>query len=136
MSILKALTYALNEPSKELLYMPTSDAIKFKAKAWIDVFGARSMKALGSFITHSARDNPKLLVRYGTAPTMFISLVLFAISMAVGRRFDELIVSGEVVGSESGEEEGEVAEPCVRETRAVHVVDSSPVELAVTATGL
>lgn len=103
MSTLKALTYALNEPSKELLYMPTSDAIKFKAKAWIDVFGARSMKALGSFITHSARDKPKLLVRYGTAPTMLISLVLLAISIVVGRRFDELISSGEVVGSEYGE---------------------------------
>merc|ERR1712185_670840 len=100
MSILKALTYALNEPAKELLYMPTSDAIKFKAKAWIDVFGARSMKALGSFITHAARDKPALLVRYGTGPTLLISLALLLISVFVGRRFDELIATGEIVGAE------------------------------------
>lgn len=27
--------------------MPTSDLIKFKAKGWIDVFGARFAKAVG-----------------------------------------------------------------------------------------
>jgi AAA family ATP:ADP antiporter len=45
---LQGLTYSLNEPAKELLYMPTSDMIKFKAKAWIDVFGARLAKAMGA----------------------------------------------------------------------------------------
>lgn len=38
-SILKALIFSFHDPVKELLYNPTSDAIKFKAKAWIDVFG-------------------------------------------------------------------------------------------------
>ena len=103
MSILKALTYALNEPAKELLYMPTSDAIKFKAKAWIDVFGARSMKALGSSITHAARDRPELLVRYGTGPTMLISIALLAISISVGGRFDELKATGKILGTETSE---------------------------------
>ena len=52
--VLKAITFSLNEPVKELLYMPTSEAVKFKAKAWIDVFGARCAKALGSYITNIA----------------------------------------------------------------------------------
>jgi len=43
-SVLKALIFSLNEPVKELLYIPTSEAIKFKAKAWIDVFGSRLSK--------------------------------------------------------------------------------------------
>jgi AAA family ATP:ADP antiporter len=46
LSVLKAITFSLNEPVKELLYMPTSEAIKFKVKAWIDVFGARCAKAV------------------------------------------------------------------------------------------
>lgn len=62
-AVLKALTYALNvstrgrrarhppqEPALEMLYVPTNTDIKFKAKAWIDVVGARSAKAIGSAI--------------------------------------------------------------------------------------
>jgi len=98
-SFLKALTYALNEPSKELLYMPTSEAIKFKAKAWIDVFGARLAKALGSTITNSAKDQPQLLVDYGSMPSLLISLSLLGISIIVGKQFDELIRTGAVVGT-------------------------------------
>ena len=30
--------------------MVTTDSIKFKAKSWIDVFGGRASKALGSVI--------------------------------------------------------------------------------------
>lgn len=50
MIILKGLSYSLNNPSKEILYIPTSRDAKFKAKGWIDVFGARSVKASGSGI--------------------------------------------------------------------------------------
>lgn len=99
-SLLKALTYSLNEPAMELLYMPTSDAVKFKAKAWIDVVGARSMKALGSAITHSAGGNPALLVRYGSVPTLLVSLALFGISILAGRRFEDLRGSGKIVGQD------------------------------------
>lgn len=110
MSCLKALTYALNEPCKEMLYMPTSETIKFKAKAWIDVFGARTAKALGSTITNTAGNQPELLVRYGSMPSLLISLALFGISVLVGKHFEDLIASGEIVGEESaGPKEAELA---------------------------
>ena len=32
MSLLKALTYSINDPAKEILYIPTSNVVKFKAK--------------------------------------------------------------------------------------------------------
>jgi hypothetical protein len=48
MLVLKGLSYSLNNPCKEILYQPTSQNIKFKAKSWIDVFGARGSKALGT----------------------------------------------------------------------------------------
>merc|ERR1719231_1838101 len=50
MLVLKALSYALNNPCKELLYQPTSDAVKFKAKSWIAIWGERGSKALGSVV--------------------------------------------------------------------------------------
>lgn len=39
LSLLKAMTYSVHDPSKELLYIPTSNAVKFRAKFWIDVVG-------------------------------------------------------------------------------------------------
>jgi ATP:ADP antiporter, AAA family len=54
MLISKALGYALNQPAKEILYIPTSRSIKYKSKAWIDMFGVRFSKALGSSINRFA----------------------------------------------------------------------------------
>jgi hypothetical protein len=38
---------------------------QFKAKAWIDVFGSRCAKGVGSIITGSSNGNPDVLVTYG-----------------------------------------------------------------------
>jgi AAA family ATP:ADP antiporter len=46
----KGLNYALIQPSKEQLYIPTSKESKYKAKAWIDMFGSRSSKGMGAAI--------------------------------------------------------------------------------------
>lgn len=46
----KALNFALIQPSKEQLYIPTTHESKYKAKAWIDMFGSRSAKGVGSWI--------------------------------------------------------------------------------------
>jgi len=47
---MKALSYALNNPCKEMMYLPTSKDVKFKAKGWIDVQGGRSAKGLGATV--------------------------------------------------------------------------------------
>lgn len=46
----KGLNYALNQPSKEQLYIPTTPETKYKVKAFMEMFGSRSSKALGSGI--------------------------------------------------------------------------------------
>ena len=53
MLVAKALAYALNQPAKEVLYIPTSRSIKYKSKAWIDMFGIRFSKASGSILNCS-----------------------------------------------------------------------------------
>jgi len=50
MMVVKALSYALNNPAKEILYQATSTNIKFKCKSWIDTFGQRCSKAAGSLM--------------------------------------------------------------------------------------
>lgn len=46
MMFLKALSYSLNNPCKEMLYNPTSTAVKFKSKSWIDIFGQRGRRSI------------------------------------------------------------------------------------------
>jgi AAA family ATP:ADP antiporter len=48
MVIGKAVNYALNSPTQKQLYIPTSKDTKYKAQAWIEMFGSRGSKAAGS----------------------------------------------------------------------------------------
>ena len=77
----KAINYALNQPSKEQLYIPTTKDAKYKSKAWIDMFGSRGSKSVGSTIN---------LLRPVLGPALFvvvssgISLFLVVLWIFVG----------------------------------------------------
>ena len=97
MSLLKAMTYSMHDPTKELLYMPTSNAIKFRAKFWIDVVGERIAKAIGSSI-NTAAGSVARSVSLASWPSILSALGLWYICYQVGKEFDELIRTGKVVG--------------------------------------
>ncbi len=44
----KAINYALNGPALKQLYIPTTPDVRFKAQAWIETFGSRASKEVGS----------------------------------------------------------------------------------------
>jgi AAA family ATP:ADP antiporter len=44
----KAINYALMGPALKQLYIPTTVDVRFKAQAWIETFGSRSSKEVGS----------------------------------------------------------------------------------------
>ncbi len=46
----RGLSYSINRASKELLYVPIEPLLIFQAKAWIDMFGYRLFKVLGSIL--------------------------------------------------------------------------------------
>jgi AAA family ATP:ADP antiporter len=46
----RALSYSINRASKELLYIPVDPVLIYQAKAWIDMFGYRTFKFLGSIL--------------------------------------------------------------------------------------
>jgi len=102
MSLLKALTYSVNDPSKEILYLTTSDDIKYRCKFWIDVVGARVAKAAGSSLNTYA-GSAERIVRYGTVPSVATAAGLWLVCRAAGREFDRLVSAGEVVGAKDGE---------------------------------
>ena len=97
LSLCKALTYSIHDPAEEVLYMPTSDAVKFRAKFWIDVVGQRVAKAVGSAINNYA-GSVEGIVMYGSLPSVVASLALWLACYQVGILFDDLIKSGGIVG--------------------------------------
>ena len=44
----KAANYALNGPAIKQLYIPTTHDVRFKSQAWIEIFGFRGSKGIGS----------------------------------------------------------------------------------------
>ncbi len=77
--------------------MPTSVDAKFRAKFWIDVVGQRIAKAVGSAINNYA-GSIEGIVKYGSLPSIIASLGLWLACYQVGIQFDQLVVSGDVVG--------------------------------------
>lgn len=99
MSILKAMTYSINDPAKEILYLPTSNNIKFKSKFWIDVVGARIVKAVGSAINTYAGSAQRIVI-YGSTPSIVTSFALLLVSYSAGLEFDRLMERGLIVGND------------------------------------
>lgn len=64
--VIKGLSYSLNNPTREVLYIPTSPDVKFKTKGWIDAFGARSMKTISSLVTENLKAALPTLMVVGT----------------------------------------------------------------------
>jgi AAA family ATP:ADP antiporter len=104
MMLLKANSYALNNPTKELLYQPTSSAVKYKAKSWIDIFGARGSKALGSLVTNAFSDSAANLVANGSLVGMAVASFLIWNARFMGKSFDQYMASGYIVGSDDESE--------------------------------
>lgn len=93
---LKGLSYALNNPCKEIMYIPTSKDIKFKAKSWVDVQGSRSAKGLGAVINAHFPVMSEL-VMYGSILSLGIIVFWIPVAYYVGRKNRDLTHSGGII---------------------------------------
>jgi AAA family ATP:ADP antiporter len=98
MMVIKGMSYALNNPTKEILYQMTSTSIKFKCKSWIDTFGQRSAKATGSLITNAFATSMVELNNYGSLVGVIMSAFLIWVSKYMGEQFEELSSNKEKIG--------------------------------------
>lgn len=97
-SILKAIVFSFFDPLKEILYVPTSDAIKFKAASWIEVFGARLAKAMGSFLNRLIQRNVHDFNSLLLVLSLLLGSSLLYLVWQVGVQFDCLISQDRIVG--------------------------------------
>lgn len=96
MVAIKGLSYALNNPCKEIMYIPTSKDVKFKAKGWIDGFGGRSAKATGSSVNALFTSMTSLMF-YGSIVSLGVIGVWILIALYVGRTNKKLVESGTII---------------------------------------
>ena len=88
--IFKALSYALNNPTKEVMYIPTSKDAKYKAKSLIDGFGGRTSKGAGALVTNAIGANLPALMLFGTIASLGIVGAWIMIAAFVGNTFNKL----------------------------------------------
>jgi ATP:ADP antiporter, AAA family len=95
--VAKGLSYALNNPAKEVTYIPTSRDAKFKSKGWIDMFGARGAKALGSGFNEFLKRTPQVLLYTGTILSLGLIGIWIMVAYFVGNKFHRLVKEGKIV---------------------------------------
>ena len=95
--LIKGLSYALNNPAKEMMYIPTTRDVRYKAKGWIDMFGSRSSKGAGSAINNMFTGSVNELLLYGTLVSFGLIGIWLAVASYVGHRFKSLTDNDEVV---------------------------------------
>lgn len=95
--LFRAFNLAMIFSVREILYIPTTKDIKFKSKSWIDTFGNKCSKGIGSFMS-------LIVERAGQLPIIYISLcasILAAWTIVVnflGKKFEKIIKDNEVIG--------------------------------------
>lgn len=97
MMIAKGLGYAVNNPVKEMMYIPTSKDAKFKTKGFIDVFGSRMAKMGGGQINNMFKHSLNDLLVYGTLFSFGLSAVWILAAVYVGNKNAQLIKDNEIV---------------------------------------
>jgi len=93
----KAINYALNQPSKEQLYIPTTYEAKYKTKAFMEMFGSRGSKGLGSLFNGAAAYFPAYFVLASTGIALGISGVWLLVALYLGNTHKRAVDNNEVV---------------------------------------
>ena len=103
MMLVTAISYAVNNPTKEMMYIPTSSDAKFKVKGITDTVGSRGSKAAGSAINNSlnvgATQALKVanLMAFGTLIGVgFIAIWLIA-AIYVGNKNAQLVRDNKII---------------------------------------
>jgi len=100
--LLRSFNYAFNHPTREVLYIPTTKDIKFKAKAWTDAFGSRMAKSLGSLFNVSLKGSAPAVILFSS---MSLSLGLTSMWIIVvyflGKKLQNAIDTKTVIGEVS-----------------------------------
>lgn len=103
--LIRIVSNAILTPLREALYIPTIKEIKFQSKSWIDSFGSKFAKSIG---TMSIAGAEKIAAFYG-AGLFSVLNGYFALLLSVwtgaaillGRRYEKAVNNNEIIGDNS-----------------------------------
>ncbi len=96
---LRSLNYAFNHPTREVLYIPTTKDIKFKAKTWTDAFGTRIAKSFGSIFNVSLKGaSPTFALISSLSLSFGLTFLWIIIVYFLGKTLQAAIDSKKVIG--------------------------------------
>lgn len=107
---LRAIYYAFNQPITEILYIPTVKAMKFKSKAWIDTFGKKLARGVGS--SFNIVSSHLGTVASGVFQSFFLTGIIgcwLVIAYFLGKKYQGAVKRGEVIGSDDVETASHIA---------------------------
>jgi ATP:ADP antiporter, AAA family len=93
----KGLSYAVNNPTKEMMYIPTSKDTKFKAKGFIDSLGGRLAKASGASVNNMFKYNLTVLMSMGTMIGFGLIGIWLVAAVYIGIKNAKLVKTGTIV---------------------------------------
>jgi len=103
MIFVTAISYAVNNPTKEMMYIPTSNDAKFKVKGITDRVGSPGAQAIGSFINTSLNVGATAalkvanLIEFGTL-FGFGFIIMWAIAaFYVGNKHAQLVRDNKII---------------------------------------
>lgn len=98
---IKAFSYTLNSPIKELLYLPTSKDVKYKAKGFIEGLGQKAAKASGSTVNEVilgvSKGSKDALLNFGGLISLGVIGFWLFVAVALGRAYQKLIAKNEII---------------------------------------
>ena len=103
MMIVTAVSYAVNNPVKEMMYIPTSKDAKFKAKGLVDMVGGRAGKMAGAniagalIVTGNVAASVASLMTTGTLISLGVVAAWTLVAIYVGIKNAQLIKDGEII---------------------------------------
>ena len=103
MMIITAVSYAVNNPVKEMMYIPTSKDAKFKAKGLIDMVGGRAGKMAGAniggvlIVSGNVAASIAGLMSTGTLVSLGVVGAWALVAVYVGIKNAQLVKDGEII---------------------------------------
>ncbi|MGB8467585.1 MAG: Npt1/Npt2 family nucleotide transporter [Candidatus Babeliales bacterium] len=96
---LKSMNYAFAQPVRESLYIPTTKDVRFKSKSWVDAFGSKFARGMGSIINllSDAVGQGWYFVFHGTIFGVLIGAWL-GTALLLGNRYVKAIRRNEIIG--------------------------------------
>lgn len=97
--VIRAIYYAFNQPVVEALYIPTVKSVKFKSKSWIDTFGKKMAKGIGSIFNGVSAQFGPVLAQTVNAGLFGVVIALWTVvAYLLGNRYHKAIKNQEVIG--------------------------------------